>query len=70
MPATKTTAVKANDAAFQTSFQKIVEMFQNNLLTAHSDAKKQAATDRATNGLKMAKETYGRTEAIINAVFP
>jgi len=70
MPATKATAVKANEAAFQTSFQKIVEMFQNNLQTAHSEAEKQAATDRATNGLKMAKETYDRTEAIINAVFP
>lgn len=70
MPATKSTAVKANDAAFQASFQKVVEMFQNNLLTAHSEADKQLAADRATNGLKTAKETYDRTEAIINTVFP
>ena len=70
MPATKGSAMKANDTAFENAVQKIAEVFQSALLNASDDAARKAAADAATRGINFYKDVHDKMEKIIGAVLP
>ena len=70
MPVTKTSATKANDAAFESAYQKLFETLVNNLTTANDEARKNTAVERAGAGLRNLRDAHDRMEAIINTQFP